>query len=65
MTGPDSTLSDHHRAFVKASEQLGQAMMKTADSTLEVAAETWATIARLATEVAVHAQALADRGEEV
>ena len=36
--------------------------METADSTLDVPTEAWAAVARLATEVAVHAQALADEG---
>ena len=39
--------------------------METADSTLDVPTEAWAAVARLATEGAVHAQALADEGERV
>ena len=64
--GPPCRLSQQ---IVNARTSVGSAIeivsAQAGESSFDIPAELWTQIARLATEVAVHAQALADRGEEV
>ncbi len=62
---PRTPLIEHQRRLAFAGKRLGELMAQAGERSFDVPAELWTQIARLATEVAVHAQALADRGEEV